>query len=211
MWSSGDPPPPSPAGRTAPVSAVGRLLGLLRAGEVSAAAGFGRIIADVTPSLGPPAAASLMRIGVDEARHERWLGALAGQLGLPAHRPSANVRRFFVRLASRESGIHLARISSLDGCVCQVLSHVLFAADNGLPPAVRSVIDGIRADEGRHVRVARRLARELGMDDARHATIDGETRAAFAAVLVDYEGAVAELAVDPFALARRISRSGSGP
>jgi hypothetical protein len=115
-----------------------------------------------------------------------------------------------MRLESRDPATHLARIASLDGAVCQVLSAVLSKRLSGLhttsPHPITTTLATIRADEGRHVRIARTLARELGEDTASFRAFDLETRHCFADILGQFEGALAMLGIDTVTLGGRIRR-----
>jgi hypothetical protein len=186
---------------------IAQLLGLLRAGEQSAEFAFGRVRKRLPPAAAQNLHQTLESIQSDEARHGRMLAIAAHLSGITPSGPAAAARRFLARLESRDPGVHLARIASLDGCVCQVLSRVL-AADiaSRLPHSVSIVLGSIRRDEGRHVRTARRLARELGMDTGDLRCHDDETRESFDSVLGCYEHAFLALDVDAGAMRRLIRR-----
>lgn len=187
--------------------AVARLLGLLRTGEQSAQVAFGRMARRVSPVAGAHAQHALAGIAVDEARHDRLLAAGAAAASVVAIRPEASVRRFFVGLQSREFGIHLARIAALDGCVCQVLSVVLSARVRArLPLPLVAALVTIRGDEGRHVRVARDLARAIGITPATVDEVDLATRHAFASVLASFDTSLSALGINVDALRRRVQR-----
>lgn len=190
--------------------AVAAFVGLLRAGEQSAEQAFGRIASRLSATQFAHALPHLQAIAADEARHDRLLARAAGAIDGARFRPSPRVRRFFLRLESRDPATHLARIASLDGAVCQVLSAVLSKRLSGLhatlPHPITTTLATIRADEGRHVRIARTLARELGEDTASFRALDLETRHCFADVLGQFEGALAMLGIDTVTLGGRIRR-----
>ena len=192
------------------IHAVACLVGLLRAGEQSAEQAFGRIADRLSATQFAHALPSLRAIAVDEARHDRLLARAAGAIDGEWFGLRPDVQRFFMRLESREPRIHLSRIASLDGAVCQLLSAVLSkglgTAHTTLPHPVRATLVTIRADEGRHVRIARALTRELGQDAASFRAVDLETRHSFADVLGHFDGALASLGLDTVALRRRIRR-----
>lgn len=205
--------PPDPrriqAGGEARRAATAQLLGLLRAGEQSAEAAFRRIARRLTAAESAYAWPALEGIADDEARHDHLLAHAASADAAEAVRVPPSVRRFFRRLESREPAVHLVRISALDGCVCQVLSAALTCREAAQPvPAVAAVLSIIRRDEGRHVRIARGLARSLGATPDRFQELGLETRHAFAHVLALYESAWVALGVDTGALRQRVIRDG---
>jgi hypothetical protein len=192
------------------VHAVACLVELLRAGEQSAEQAFGRIAGRLSATQFVHALPSLWAIAADEARHDRLLARAARAIDAEWFGLPPGVRRFFMRLESRDPRIHLSRIASLDGAVCQLLSAVLAkglgTAHPTLPHPVLATLVTIRADEGRHVRIARVLARELGQDAASLRAFDLETRHRFSEVLGHFDGALATLGVDTVTLRGRIRR-----
>jgi hypothetical protein len=192
------------------VHAVACLVGLLRAGEQSAEQAFGRIAGRLSATQFAHALPSLRAIAADEARHDRLLARAAGAIDADSFGLRPGVQRFFMRLESRDPSIHLSRIASLDGAVCQLLSAVLSKglgmAHTTLPHPVLATLVTIRADEGRHVRIARALARELGQDTASFRAFDVETRHRFSDVLGHFDGALATLGLDTVTLRGRIRR-----
>jgi hypothetical protein len=190
--------------------AVACLVGLLRAGEQSAEQAFGRIAGRLSATQFAHALPSLRAMAADEARHDRLLARAAGAIDGEWFRVRPCVQRFFMRLESRDPRIQLSRIASLDGAVCQLLSAVLSkglgTARTTLPPPVLATLVTIRADEGRHVRIARALARELGQDAASFRAFDLETRHRFSGVLGHFDGALATVGLDTVTLHSRIRR-----
>jgi len=190
--------------------AVACLVGLLRAGEQSANQAFGRIAGRLSATQFAHALPSLRAIAADEVRHDRLLGRAAGAIDGEWSRVPPRVRRFFMRLEGRDPRIHLSRIASLDGAVCQLLSAVLFKGlatpHTTLPHPLVATLATIRADEGRHVRIARTLARELGQDAASFRSFDLETRHCFSDVLGHFDGALATLGLDTVRLRGLIRR-----
>ena len=189
------------------VDALSRLLGLLRAGEQSAAAAFGQLIRRLHPAAAECARVALQSIQADEARHDWILAKASDDSGISPAPPAKVARRFFATLESRDLGVHLGRIAALDACVCQVLSCVLSTTHHStLPAPIVETLESIRRDEGRHVKIARTLARGLGVDDRTLQCVDVETRNAFDRVLHSYEPALVVLLADAEALRRRIRR-----
>jgi len=192
------------------VHAVACLVELLRAGEQSAEQAFGRIAGRLSATQFAYALPSLRAIAADEVRHDRLLARAARATGAEWFGLPPGVRRFFMRLESRDPRIHLSRIASLDGAVCQLLSALLAkgldTAHPTLPQPLVATLVTIRADEGRHVRMARMLARELGQDAASFRAFDLETRHRFSGVLGHFDGPLATLGLDTATLRRRIRR-----
>jgi hypothetical protein len=190
--------------------AVACLVGLLRAGEQSAEQAFGRIAGRLSATQFAHALPSLRALAADEARHDRLLARAAGAIDGEWFRVPPRVQRFFMRLESREPRIHLSRIASLDGAVCQLLSAVLSKGLGTplatLPQPLLTTLVTIRGDEGRHVRIARALTRELGQDAASFRAFDLETRHRFSDVLCQFDGALATLGLDTVTLRGRIRR-----
>ena len=188
-----------------PAHATDALIGLLRLGEHLAEGAFDRIARAFTGTPLQRYQATLACIADDESRHDRWLSNLTRE-----HAPTRmdrKARRFFVALRDSDPGIHLARIASLDGCVCQIVTRVVGGpATKLLPQPLVEVLKAIRSDEARHVRIARRLALESGTQLAQLNDIDDDTRAAFAAVLVRYVDEFERLGVDSNRLIRGINR-----
>jgi hypothetical protein len=197
------------AGRLAPVpmSALEPLLGLLRAGEQSAEAAFGRIARRLQPATAARVNHALHLIQQDEQRHTILLRNAADASCMQHCRPTASARRFFARLESRDLAVHLGRIAALDACVCQVLSRILAAGSRAtMPPALQQALTTIRRDEGHHVKNARALAVDLGIDPAHLRNIELETRQAFDLVLGCYEASFLSLGIHAESLRRRIRR-----
>lgn len=185
--------------------AIARLLGLLRTGEQSAEVAFRRMSA--SPAVEGTVRTTLLSIAADEARHDRLLATGSAATGVAAIPPERAVRRFFARLQSRELGTHLARVAGLDACVCQVLACVV-GAGGGLPGPLAIALHTIRQDEGRHVRLARELARRVGTSEATMSELELDTRRAFAQVVTTFDDAFEALGVDVETLGRRIRRDG---
>ena len=201
-----------PGGASFPVSqvtvATSELLGLLRAGEQSALATFSRIARRITDAAEMRARGIVEGLAGEEAYHDQLLSRAATFHGVLTARPAAEVRQFFLRLESRDLGVHLARVASLDSCVCQVLACVVSGHPGTLlPNRLAHVLQQIRRDEGRHVRVVRGLALDLGVSSGTLDAQNDETRRAFDRVVLHYETAFRGLGVDFDEMRRRIARN----
>ena len=189
-------------------AATAELLGLLRAGEQSALATFSRIARRLPDAAAVHARSIVGRLADEEAHHDQLLNRAAIFHGVIAVRPAAEVRQFFLRLESRDLGVHLSRVASLDSCVCQVLAGVVSGLPGALlPKRLAQVLLQIRRDEGRHVRVVRGLAFDLGVSSDTLDNQNDETRRAFARVVLHYESAFRDLGVDFDEMRRRIARN----
>ena len=188
-----------------PDLAAASCLAMMQAGEQSPAAAFARIMTRLTRGENTNIAQILSPIIADEQRHDALLAYHAATL--PAVRVDHCARRFFRRLETREPAIHLARIAALDACACQILSHMLApVARAHLRPALVNALASIRRDEGFHVRQARRLAFELGIEPARMHDIEGTVRRAFAMLLASRAPHLEALGIDCLVLLKRIDR-----
>lgn len=190
--------------------AAGRLLGLLRAGEQSAMLTFGRLSRRLSAASEARARQALLELEADECRHDLLLATTAASMGISAVRPAARVRHFFLKMESRELAVHLARVAALDSCVCQLLARVLSPKQGAkLPAILAQALTQIQRDEGRHVRVARALALDLGVGAAVLHEQNDATRYAFAQVIDQYEPAFIDLGVAFEPLRQRIARDAS--
>ncbi len=185
---------------------VATLVALLRAGEQSAATAFNRIANRLSAGELKLAAPALIGLIEDEERHDTALTAHGAMLP-SVDVPDAATRRFFRGLESREPTVHLARVAALDACVCQVLTRLLVSSDpQSLSEPLRSLLARIRADEGRHVRVSRDLARLLGADPTLLQSVSADVRHRFAPVLESRAAAFEAVGLDPTYLTALIRR-----
>jgi hypothetical protein len=172
------------------------LLNLLRSGEQSAVVAFSRILRRLSRGERSLALPELALIIDDETRHDQILADHAATL--PAVTvDDSQTRRFFRSLETRDSKVHLARVAALDSCVCQVLTRTLARAPvEPLKGSLVALLSGIRADEARHVRTSRALARVLGADTQLLRVINLEIRQGFATLLATRAPSFEALGVD---------------
>lgn len=181
------------------------LVSLLRLGERSAEFAFERLARSSRIADTDPYRALLAQIAQDERRHDRELAAVVPAVRLHVRGPA---RTFFLGLCDRDIRIHLARIAALDGCVCQIIAQLL--SGGLISPrqiGLRGILAGIRHDEGRHVRIARRAALRYGASEALLHEMDQQTRRAFCGVLEPYAGAFETLGIDSQRLVNRLRRA----
>lgn len=195
------------SGRLSSSIHVATLLALLRAGEQSAAAAFNRIARRLSPGELSLSLSPLSTLIKDEERHDSALATFSSVLLPSIALGDSATRGFFGRLESREPTVHLARVAALDACVCQVITRVLACADDRvLDSRLIVLLSNIRADEARHVRVTRDLARLLGADLALLGGINAEVRNGFARLLLARAPAFEALRVDSTRLVALIRR-----
>ena len=165
-----------------PDLAAASCLAMMRAGEQSAAGAFARIMASLTRGEHARAAEVLAPLIADEQRHDSLLAFHAA--ALPVVPVDQEARQFFRRLETREPGVHLARIAALDACACQIIGRMLIPVPRAhLRSDLVNALISIRRDEGFHVRQARELALELGVEPLRMREIGSAVRRSFAALL----------------------------
>src|SRR4029077_14128643 len=146
--------------------ALSELLQVFACGEESAALAFTRLAAS---PLEDTARRALARVAEEEFIHERLLRGLRG--ALPATAPDRELRRALLRfyhdIAQADIGLHLASIAALDSAVCLILA-ALLQPDRVLAqePAANAIFRRIQRDEAGHVRLSRRIARQLVQRDA---------------------------------------------
>jgi hypothetical protein len=187
-----------------PRQALASLLPLLLAGEVSAASAFHvlgrrrRRQGDDTRLLG-----ALETMGADERWHERLLLEWQQELPVVSADPELerHMRVFFRGLASRDAGVHFARIAALDSAVCLLLGSLRRAQ----PLPMLGPLWQIASDEARHVVVARDYALALTCRAVRLAAAD-ETRTGLARLLAFRGDALDALDLDVDRLLGRLSR-----
>ena len=142
---------------------------------------------------------------LDEQRHDALLSHHAAAMSPVAVDHAA--RHFFRRLETREPAVHLARIASIDAAGCQILSHMLAPAARMDPTGnLANALSSIRRDEGRHIRIARRLALDLGVDAATLNEISSTVRHSFAKLLESRAAYFEALGIDSVAMIGSIER-----
>ncbi|HEY0801629.1 MAG TPA: hypothetical protein VGD54_12355, partial [Steroidobacteraceae bacterium] len=189
----------------APELAAASCLALMRAGEQSAAQAFARIVHRLTPGEFAHAGQAVTQMIADEERHDVLLAECA--TALPAVTADLGARHFFRRLETREPGVHLARISALDACSCQLLSRMLGPVPRtSLSARLITTLSSIRRDEGAHVRSTRRLALDFGVEVGGFREIAHGVRHSFAALLRTRAAYFEALGVDSDGMIRCIER-----
>ena len=166
----------------------------LACGEASAVHAFtGRLLHKVPWA----AQATLTSIAEDEMRHAHLIETI--QKNLPPARQTSGLARlamFFRRLESSDPAEHLAHVAALDRAVCQVLHPLLSrGAAISRSPSLHRALSGLRQDEARHVCMARNMARQLGITQARQAHLNQNVRERLQSLLRPVHPALERLAL----------------
>lgn len=178
------------------------LLPVLICGEASAELAFDQFAEHLPAAIDPQWTKPLKTIAADEREHARLLAELTQSLP-PPEQPSGARRaaKFLRELASADLGLHLSRISALDAGVCFVLAALCRA---GTPiaeePKLRALFLRIRRDEGRHVRISRAAASQLGITNAAQAQERHRVIGGLSALLAPLHAPLFALGVDYAAL-----------
>ena len=189
--------------------ALAEVLQVFSCGEESAALAF-RDLADARADIETRTALSF--IATEELAHEGLLRGLRS--GLPAPVPDRELRRALFRyyhgLAQDDPGRHLGGIAALDSAVCAIVTALLRpGAPLADEPRVAAAFGRIRREEAGHVRLSRRLARELANRDPLGAVAE-RTRLGLVEVLALRGGAFDVLGADPDRLFAGLRRVPSG-
>jgi hypothetical protein len=184
--------------------ALAELLPVLLCGEESAALAFDQIARSGDPQREMRAA--LARIALDELEHQTLLQRIRAALP-PSHDDpglSAGMRRFFMRLASRDPATHCARIAAVDAGVCLLLRALRSGCGPvATEPTLSSVVARIHRDEARHVAVTSRHAAQLaGVRSVRDDVV--EVRHRLTRLLERRATSLESLGVDPDRLFRSL-------
>jgi hypothetical protein len=149
--------------------ALAELLPVLLCGEESAALAMDHIAGsrDAQDEM----RAALARIALDELEHQALLQRIRAGLPVPHDDPELHtaMRRFFMRLASRDPATHCARIAAVDSAVCLLLGELRGRRRPiALEPTLNTVVARIHRDEARHVALTSRYAAELSRSQGAH-------------------------------------------
>ena len=160
------------------IEALSRFLPSLLCGEESAVVIFAHEGRRLDRAQQARIGASMRRLSLEEERHEILLTKLMDWMPTPDDRDEIHARaqKFFIGLgfASASPEERLAHISALDGCVSLTLGAMCKNSNLHRSDAFLRIVNRIRQDEARHVRICRGHLEELGVDaSARDAA--GET------------------------------------
>lgn len=189
--------------------ALATLLPLLGCGEEAASLGFDGLAHHYRDD--DATSRALTAIARDERVHDVLIGAmLKALLDVPVDRALQDARHFHIVMALGGTGLHLARIAALDAAVCVLLGRLLREGRSlAVLHMVAPVLNRIRNDEARHVRLSRRLVLDLGTSSAMR-DVAAEAREALADMLSPVGDALEVLGVDAGSLDRDIRRLPDG-
>lgn len=190
--------------------ALSRLVPSLLCGEESAVIIFQHEARRYGRKADEAMAQGLGVIAGEEERHELLLRALTAFLPTPDDLDDIHGRatEFFTRLGFQSfDPIHrLNHIGALDRCVCQVLGAMMKRATVTRSPVFSRIVERIRQDEARHVKICRGIMQELGVSKAEMAEADRTVREMFIAMMGPVGDAFEDIAVDPDGMFRTIRR-----
>lgn len=151
------------------LEAVSRFLPSLLCGEESAVVIFNHECKRMTKKARDEIAASMAQLSLEEERHEIMLRRLSDWLPVPNDIDDIHKRAggFFMKLgfASASPEDRLAHISALDTCVSLTLGALAKQSSMTKSEPFMRIVNRIRSDESRHVRVCRKHLQELGVSE----------------------------------------------
>ena len=192
--------------------AAARILAILVCAEESAVNIFQHEAARVEEEQIKANHQALLEIETEERVHD-WLIQTAR-----AHYPKPDdivsikrrTRRLFMRVASRDLGVHFARISGLDSGVCICLTALLGSKTVTAVPGFARLLRHIRRDEAGHVKKARAHAGFLGFDASGFGDAYDLTRSGMVDMLTPIAPSFETMGVDPDRLFKRLLRFQAG-
>ena len=149
------------------------------------------------------------RIAHEEEQHEKLLRFLYAYLPEPDDfsRLRARTRKFFVRLGGSGPAIQFARISSLDACVCKIMSSILNKNSKVAKiELLERIAKKIRHDESGHVKLSRKHIADLGVSDQEFYEVDNHVRLNIVSLFESVGSSFEALGVDPDKLFKKILR-----
>lgn len=192
------------------LEALSRLVPSLLCGEESAVIIFQHEAKRYGRKANAAMAEGLGVIAGEEERHELLLRALTAFLPTPddLDRIHDRATEFFTKLGFQSfDPVHrLNHIGALDRCVCQVLGAMMKRATVTRSPVFSRIVERIRQDEARHVKICRGIMQELGVSKAEMAEADETVREMFLEMMEPVGDAFDVIEVDPAAMFRTIRR-----
>ena len=118
-----------------------------------------------------------------------------------------SIRGFFVRLGGSGPAIQFARISSLDACVCKIMSSILNKNSKVAKiELLERIAKKIRHDESGHVKLSRKHIADLGVSDQEFYEVDNHVRLNIVSLFESVGSSFEALGVDPDKLFKKILR-----
>ncbi|MDJ0893730.1 MAG: hypothetical protein QNJ92_01200 [Alphaproteobacteria bacterium] len=182
------------------IEALSRFLPSLLCGEESAVVIFAHESRRMGRKQRASIEASMRQLSMEEERHEIILRRLADWMPEPAdlHEIHERATKFFVRLgfASVSPEQRLAHISALDTCVSLTLGAMAKNSNLKRSAPFLRIVNRIRQDESRHVRVCRRHLAELGVSKPEQTEAGHTVRARFVELLTPVADAFEDMGMD---------------
>ena len=149
------------------------------------------------------------QIAHEEEQHEKLLKFLYMYLPEPDDFDPirAATRKFLVQLGGSGPATQFARISSLDACVCKIMSSIL--SKNSKVSQIQlfeRIAKKIRHDESGHVKVSRKHIANLGVSDKEFYEVDSNVRLNVVSLFESFGSFFETLGVDPDKLSKKILR-----
>ncbi len=181
--------------------ALSRFLPSLLCGEESAVVIFGHESKRMSKKAQDVIAASMAQLSLEEERHEIMLRRLADWLPVPGDIGDIHERAggFFMKLgfASTSPEDRLAHISALDTCVSLTLGALVKRSDMTRSEPFMRIVNRIRSDESRHVRMCRKHLTELGVSDTQMEGAGKTVRGMFVDLMEPIADTFEDVGMDP--------------
>ncbi len=151
---------------------------------------------------------ALLEIESEERIHDWLIQTARSHYPLPEDIVSIKrrTRRLFMRVASRDLGVHFARISGLDSGVCICLTALLGSQTVNDATGFARLLRHIRRDEASHVKKARAHAGFLGFQASAYGDAYELTRTGMVEMLTPVASSFEVMGVDPDRLFKRLLR-----
>lgn len=190
------------------LAALGRFVPSLLCGEESAVLIFHHESKRLSREARADMQRSLLGLAGEEELHEIMLRALSNWLPDCGDREEIRdrARRFFFGFASTDPALRLAHIAEIDSCVSITLSAMGKESRVARSEVFSRVVDRIRRDEARHVKVCRRHLEEIGISREQRREATEKVRGRFVDLMSPVAGAFEDIGLDPDRLFRRIKR-----
>ncbi len=192
------------------LQALSRLVPSLLCGEESAVIIFHHEARRYGRKADEVMAKGLALIAREEELHELLLRALTAFLPTPDDLDEIHERAtsFFTKLGFQSfDPIHrLNHIGALDRCVCQVLGAMMKHSSVTRSPVFSRIVERIRQDEARHVKICRGIMQNLGVSKWEMAEADETVREMFVAMMDPVGESFEDIQVDPDQMFRTVKR-----
>lgn len=190
------------------LEALGRFVPSLLCGEESAVLIFHHESKRLSREARAEMQRSLLGLAGEEELHEIMLRTLSAWLPDCGDRDEIRdrARKFFLGFASRDTALRLAHIAEIDSCVTITLAAMGKESRLARSEVLSRVIDRIRRDEARHVKICRRHLDEIGIPRAQRQEATEKVRLRFIDLMTPVAGAFEDIGLDPDRLFRRIAR-----